>query len=337
MADASGCYIFEKQSIDDLDIAGTLVYTDGSTRDITIDKKQTFLYGTEDYVAAYSGQTQNMMLKYYLSYNEVTSSTSNTTVTSTGTSIARTFTVKTIANSQASPIKISVIPVWNATKSQYDLRYFYYSTDHTKTADVTDYVTIRSGSYSGSNFLAYQTFTFGLDMSLADPTTYGSSTTYIQSTAIKLQPPAALERFIIRDSVSSTLVYGADSSASRRPILYYDTSKQQYFIPSSVFSNLQSVLQSFYYNATPPYDTTTDTTPAVPTHFTVRSASGGSMLTAVSQDLNYYTQAFSLSSPSVNTTYVGSTLVVEFIAKVGDQSLILYGVPVDVAQGTYIG
>ena len=337
LSNNAGCYLYEKQSLSDLDITGVLVYSDGSTRPITIDGSQTFLLGAEDFVAGYAGQRQNLLLRYNLTYNETATGASTTTLSVTDGSISKYFPVTIISTTTAVPIKISVIPRWNAGTNLYTLRYFYYSTAHNRSIDVTDHVSIVTGSFDGSNYTQYQSFGISIDMNLVDPSTYPSSSIYVQSYAIRLQPAAALQRYLITDAQSSPYVYGADSSSSRRPILYFDSSRSQYFISTTLFQNLQALLESFYYAANPPVNNNVSSQIPVPTHFLVRDPYNGTMLMASPQALANYGAAFSLIT-TASSTYVGTNLVVEFLQQTADgTNLILYGVPVDVYAGTYVG
>lgn len=325
-------YVFEKQSLDSLNIQAVLTYSDGTTRTVAIDNQTCFLYGAEDFVSAYAGMSQTFLLKYYLALDEEV--VSNTVSNS---SVSCEFNVVVVPNKLASPLKLSVIPEWNLTASEYQLRYYYYTTDGTAAIDVTSLVTISSGTFSGSNYASIQSFQVSLDMSKVDSVTYPTTTTYVQNVAIRLQPQAALVRWTIQDAASSPYVYGADSTTSRRPVMYYDSTRLQYFIPTSIFTNQQALLQSFYYNANPPYDPSTETTAPAPTHFLVRDAFSGAMIIPEIQEVSDYGIAFSLNNGS-SGNYVGSTLVVEFLQQVSSsENLILYGVPVDVYTGTYQG
>lgn len=338
MLSNGSCYLYEKQSPDSLEITGTLVYSDGTTRRITVDDVQTFIYGKNDLIASYAGMQQKLLIKYFLSSNETTDvSPDNASVVVSDTSISREFVVKIVTNKLATPVKVSVIPEWNASLGLYNLKYFLYSSDHSGTVDITPYVTITGGSFSGSDFVNYQTFVFTVNLNSVNSTKWATSTTYAQNCYIKLQPPTALERYVIADSASSPYIYGLDNSLSRRPVLAYDSTKRQYFIPSSIFMTEESVLQSFYINANPPFDTDIESSAAIPTGFLVRDAFSGAMLTTQTMSLSNYTEAFNLIGGD-NGDFVSVTVIVEFVQKLSSGvTNILYGVPVDVTTGTYIG
>ena len=333
---SGGFYLYEKQKLSDLALYGVLTFSDGTTQKITIDGLQTILYGENDFVASYCGLNQYFLLKYNLSYNQ-TIGTPSSDVKVTTTSISVPFTVKVIANELAAPIKLSVIPQWDPTLSQYVLQYFYYSTNHNRATLITDNVTIGNGTFTGNDFINWQSFTITVDMNTVDSVTYPSSVNYTQSVAIKLQPPASLVRYLIADSLSSPVIYGTDSSDCRRPVMYYDSTLNQYFISTTLFQNSGALLEAFYYNANPPYDSNTETAVPVPTHFTVRNSSTGGLILTSPIPLTNYGGSFNLINGG-NGGYLNGTVIVEFWQASGSNNpYILYGVPVDVHSGTYIG
>lgn len=329
-------FIFAQQPLSSLDIQATITYQDGTTRIAPIDSRQCFLYGQTDFVAAYAGMQQTLLLKYFLSSDEVLATTVNSADTSDG-SISCVFNVTVVPNRLSSPLKISVIPQWNATASLYTLRYYYYSTDGLVAQDVTAFVTILSGTFVGNNYTTPQVLQISMDMHAVDPITYPTTTVYVQPVSIKLQPQAALVRYTLQDALSSPYIYGADSSASRRPVMYYDATRNQYFFPSSIFQNVSAFLQSYYYNANPPYDPTLQTSAIAPTHFLIRDAFKGTQIIPEIQPVSNYNVAFTINGGS-NGAYVNATVIVEFVQQLSLSSTsILFGVPVDVYTGTYQG
>ena len=332
-----GFYLYEKQKLSDLALYGVLTFDNGTTQQIQIDGLQTILFGENDFVASYCGLKQYFLLKYNLNYNQTVSTPTASDVEVTTTSISKMFTVEVIANQLAVPIKISVVPLWDSTQAQYSLQYYYYSTDHDRAVQITSNITIGNGSFQGNDYINWQSFTITVDMNTVDPVTYPTPANYTQSVALKLQPPAALVKYLIADSVSSPVIYGTDSSACRRPVLYYDSTLDQYFVSSLLFQNTAAMLEAFYYNANPPYDSNTESSVPVPTHFTVRNPTNGGLILASPIALTNYDVAFTLINGQ-DGEYVGGTLIVEFWQVNGSNSnYILYGVPVDVSTATYIG
>lgn len=327
-ADGSS-YVFVKQSIDALDIYGTIVYADGSTSDVMLNNRQLQCYGREDFISAYSGMQQKLLLKYFASPSEIVSNTGVTDDT-TLRSISTEFMVSVVANTLAASTKLSVIPLWNSMTSVYTLRFYAYTSDHKSAIDVTSYVTFSGTAFIGSLFGQIQSLTLSLDMSKVYPSIYSTATTLLQPLTIVLQPAPAYVRWTLQDGVSSPYSYGQDASSDRRPILYYSSTRQQYYIPSDIFINEQAVLASFYQNANPPFDTTTSTSAATPTHFLLRDPNSGLMITAAPQAISDYANAFSIVKDTTGM-YVGGTVLMEFVQVISDtEVLTLYGVPVDV-------
>lgn len=328
-------YVFEKQDFSDLAVTATLTYADGTTREVPIDRQRCWLYGQEDFIASFAGMRQSIMVKYFLSSDEALAGD----LGDTGDAITQTVDVVVVPNSLASTFKLSVIPVWVNSAAKYVLRYYYYTTDFSTVRDVTAFVTLveNEGTFDGANYGPWQQFVVSLDMNKVDPTTYQTSATYTQNVCVRLQPIAAYDRYLIRDAMSSTSVYGVDATGNRRPVLHYDASRRQYFIPTDIFQNEESVMTSFYTNASPPYNPITETVPPTPTHFVLRDPVSGQMLVQSPIAVSNYGVAFSIVGDTTGK-YVNSNVIVEFMA-IPDSSTsdILYGVPVDVYTGTYLG
>jgi hypothetical protein len=237
-------------------------------------------------------------------------------------------------------VKISVIPRWDATTSQYVLSFFLYSTTRDRVINVTAMVTISPNTpYNGAYYGQPQVLTLQLDMAQAEPTIYSSSTIYQQTCVITLLPLAATDRYVIRDATAAPVAYGATNTTLPRPVLHYDATLQQYYVPA-VFTTREAFLQAFFANASPPYDTTNETQAPTPTHFWLRDPSNGVLLTAAAIPLTAYNSAFSIIGAGLPNRYagVGDNVIVEFICILSSQTtLLLYGVPVDVYPGSYIG
>lgn len=330
---ASGaCYLYEKQDKSALGLQAILTYQDGRTIEVPIDDRQCYLYGYDDLVAAYAGLKQQLMLKYFLSLDEVTA----TTQTQGDGSISCTFNVIVVPNQLAAPVKISTIPSWNSATNQYELRYYYYTTAGTIVKDVTSMVSITSGTFQPTQYMTEQSFQIGCDLSKVDPTTYPTSTTYIQNVAIRLRPVSTLVRWTIRDALTSPYIYGMDSTSDRRPLLFFDDSLKQHFISTALFTTQAAFLKSYFTDANPPYDSDVDIQAITPTHFVIRDPVKGVLITPDAVAIEDYAAAMSLVISADPTGYVGGTLMIEFIKRVANTNdVIIYGVPVDVYAGTY--
>lgn len=320
-------FLYEKQDFQSLNVYGVLTYEDGTTRNITVDNIQTYLYGVEDLVAAYGGMKQNVTMKYFYGPSETSTSTdpSNQSITAQGS-------VLILANKSANPVKLSIIPVFNQALQRYDLRYYLYTTARSRVVDCTSFAMVQNNTFDGTNYVDTQQFDVSVDMTKVDSSIYQGTAVYTQGVCIKLLPPTSYIRWTISDSISSPYLYGADNSTDRRPVLYYDKSKTTYFIPSSIFTSVAGIIQSFYKDANPPYDTRIETSAPTPTHYGVRDPFSGMLLSTVA--LSDYTQGFTISS---GNDYTDQTVILEFYSRNSDKDLILFGVPVDVRAGSFVG
>lgn len=332
MLDDGRIYVFEKQALSDLDFTITLTYADGSTRVVPIDNQRCFLYGVTDFTSSYAGMRQNITVRYALPATEVLNPDP-----AVPNAIAASIEVVVVPNKLASTFKLTAIPVWVNSAARYVMRYFYYTTDFTSAIDVSALVSITTGTYDGSLYGPYQVYTVSLDMSKVDATKYNTSALYTQQFAVRLQPYAAYDRYLIRDAMDSVFVYGVDATGNRRPVLHYDSSIQQYFIPSDIFLNTAAVVESFYTKASPPYNPLVSSVPVQPTHFLLRDPTSGAMLVQSPIALTDYTSAFAIVGDTTGS-YVGNSVIVEFLEVVDAQTTnVLYGVPVDVYTGKYLG
>ncbi|CAK9254169.1 unnamed protein product [Sphagnum jensenii] len=298
-------YIYQGQNANSLGIQVTLTYSDGHQRNAPIDSQQTFLYGLTDFIASYPGLQQGIIAKYFLSSSE---QVSGSLAANSATYISAEATLVVISNQLQYGVKISVIPRWNATLAR------------------------------GSLYGVAQNLTLQLDMSLVDPTTYSVSTLYQQTSIITLQPIAAYVRYILQDATNATVIYGPDTTGNRRPVVHYDATLQQYYIPA-IFPTQTAFLQSFFYDGNPLYNTVSETAPPVPTHFVFRDPASGQMLVAAPIPLAQYTAAVSIIGTGSANRYAGtgSNILVEFMTILGgsNPSLILYGTPADVVTAVY--
>lgn len=323
-------YIYQNQNVDSLGIQIILTFTDGHQTTVPIDNTQCFLYGTEDFVASYPGLQQNILVKYFLSSDE----TATNSLLSEGRNfVTGEVSLIVVPNQLTTGVKISTIPRWNSSTSAYDLFFYLYSVSRNTVVNVTGMVTIDTSTpYNGSLYGVAQNLTLTLDMSQVDPTTYTQSTTYQQTLVITLQPIAALVRYILADATNAAVVFGADSTNNRRPILNFSTSGNQYVI-SSIFANQAAFLLSFYTDGNPPYDVSNETSAPVPTHFQLRDPSSGLAITTAPIPLASYNTPFNITGTGLQNRYAGtgSTVLVEFLTIVsGSATLINYGTPCDV-------
>ena len=154
---------------------------------------------------------------------------------------------------------------------------------------------------------------------------------YRQNVFITLRPYSEFVRYVISDNENLEPTYGADSSIMRRPIIYYDSEIEQYFIPSSRFENKEAFLEAFYFNANPPFDVRETLSAPVPTHFTIRAIDSLNTMIATPIEIDSYTKAWNIIDQYYPSALVNGNVIVEFLYRISDTDYsILYGVPVDV-------
>lgn len=333
-AEDGDIYIYETQDVRSLNITAKLTYDNGFIREISTDGEQCISYGINDFVPSYPGLRQPIMIKYFLSEDELSSAD---VVTVSGVRyISATTHIVVRSEDIVSSMKLSVVPLWDSTQSKYYLRYFAYDIDGEWMEDVTVNVTT-TPTFNGINYGTWQTIVASIDKKNIVAIGLNKSSIYQQSFAVQVQPISIYERYVLADVVGGDVVYGVEAGTSRRPILSYDSTISQYFIPTTVFENVEAVIEAFYTNATPPYDTSELIAPVTPTHFIVRDSLTGASVTAIPMSLETYGTAFNVTGAPINR-FLGQTVIVEFLKYVDESTyLTLFGVPVDVKSGVYQG
>lgn len=324
-------FVYTKQDPNTLNIQPYVIYADGSRKDIPVDNSRCFIYGLTDYNPSYPGYKQPIMAKIFLTTRET--STINTD-TGKHRFISTIRNLVTVANTNTIYGKLSVLPIWNNLLSKYELRWFLYINTRDRMWDVTDLVTETSETaFDGTKYTGQiQKITMTID--IASLLNIDAPVLHVQNVWLTLYPSTEYQRYIIRDGVSDNYAYGVESSTMRKPVIHYDETLTQYFIPTSIFANKEAILESFYTNARPMYDPVTETVAPTPTHFTVRDSYGRMVITNPIP-IDQYTQAWSVITAGLASQYVNSTLVVEWLKeKSTNQYEIIYGVPVEVKRSS---
>lgn len=322
--DGTDFYVHQRQPVSQLVISPVLTYSDGSTEEISVDNISCFAYGLDDFVPSFPGQRQKILVKKFLGRNQV-SPIAETNGSGKFVSLEKWITV--IANQSLDGIKVSIIPLWNPTTQKYDFKYVAYSDRRDKVHDVTNYVTLLS-SFDSGIFSIFQKLSFAVDLTEV----FGTSATveYRQSTHLKLKHYNEFERYVLKDSADDAYAYGVEAPERRRPIIHFDPSLGQFFVPTSRFANSAAFVEAFYKMARPPYDPDVELGPVTPTHFTIRNSDNLASLIAAPIEIAQYAQAWNILAQGDPSAFVGNVMIVEFLAKVSDQYQIIYGVPVDV-------
>ena len=332
--DDNGFYLFPDQDPASLVITPRVVLSNGTTRAIGIDNAICHLYGFEGFTAAYPGQTVELIIKYFLHPNQqavtkklITSGNSRFLVNQV------TVTVKDPGTNEYS-VKIVVVPVYLASVSKYTLVFFMYTLGDNNVRNITPLVNV--SAFDGRLMGIDQSITMTLRIRDVFPEAE-TDFIYQQPVILKLAPYDYYDCYVIRDSVGDTYgVYGVDSPILARPVLYYDSSIEKYFIPTSKFSNKNTFLEAFYYKSRPLYDSQWLNSPVNPTHFTIRNAINGMLMISAPISIESYGQNFSLINVENQNQLLGSNCLVEFLRYENNQYTVLFGAPVDVHSGTFI-
>lgn len=323
----SDFYIYQRQDPSHLGITPRLEYNDGTVMDVEIDNKSCFLYGLDDFTPSYPGQQTKVLIKKYLGYKEYSK---NNTIIDGQRYITCEKMITVLANKSIDGIKISVMPIWNPHTNEYVFRYVAYSDRRDKVIDVTDKIDMKIPFDFGK---FYQTQHLQLFVDLKDVFDSDSTVPYLQNNYITLRPGNDFVKYTISDYSNLAVVYGSDNPYCRRPVIYYDEELEMYFIPTSRFGNKEALLEAFYENANPPYNTVNETKAPIPTHFTIRALDDLTVLITTPIPIERYNQLWSINRMGRSDMLVGANVIVEFLIESSGQYLILYGVPVDVYTG----
>jgi len=332
--DDEGLYLFPDQDPSSLVITPRLIYNNGTSRVLSIDNTVCYLYGLDGFTAAYPGQSVELLVKYFLAPTQQASGDALVVTEDTHYLMKQvTLTVKDPGTNEYS-FKILVVPKYIVSTSTWTLLFFMYTVGDTVVRNITPNVTVSAG-FNGQTMGADQAVILSLRIRDIFPDA-ASDFIYQQPLAIRLAPYNYYERYILRDTMGDLYgIYGVDSPILARPVLYYDASIEKYFIPTSKFSNTNTLLEAFYYKLRPPYNSDWLTAPPNPSHFTIRDAVNGMLLLSAPISLEGYQQSFSLTNVTSPDQLLGINCIVEFLLYEQDQYTSLWGAPVDVYAGIY--
>ena len=320
-------YIKERQDPSHLNLRPYLVYADGSKAYVNIDNTKCFMYGLDDFIPAYPGYSQTLIFKYFLGRNETALNTTEKFLTCSKELVV-------IKDKSDYSFKVSVVPLYNNTLSQWYLKFFLYTDDRNACYDITDQVTYDEdfpfvGSYDKWGIEQHVVIDYDVSVALNLNEEMPGS----QSFWITVWDPNTFERYTFKDNEDSDFVYGVDGSITRRPVLHYDRVLDVYYIPTSIFHNKEAVIESFYTLSRPFFDTRTESVAPTPTHFIVRDSQNGQQLISSPVDLDDFGKAMNFIGNDRLPS--GGTVIVEFLQLIMNTYVVLYGVPVDVYVGTY--
>ena len=322
-----GFYLYLDQDPNSLVIVPKLLYNTGREVNLTIDQMITHIYGLEGFTPAYPGQQIDILVKYFLENSQQAAGSFVDAVAGTRFLFKQdTITVRAQAD-VAYQMKILTVPRYNVATSNYTLQFFLYRIGDDMVRDITHLVSI-DPVFDGQNTISEQFIEMSFNIQDVFPAAL-STQIFNQTLGIRLAPYVMYERYIMRDSISSTKVYGVDSPVLSRPVIYYDNTLEQYLIPTSKFANTSLFLEAFYYNNAPLYDATWLIEPITPTHFTLRDAGNGGILLAAPVAIADYFTAVSITGSNPDML-VDINVIVEFLKEDLGVFSPIFGSPVDV-------
>lgn len=320
-------FVLQGQDVSELNLAAQLTYDDGTTEEVAVDGEKLYLYGVDEFFPSWTGLRQPVLMKYYLS-------TGQSSATGANFLTAETNLIVTSSDSRAN-VKMVLIPSWSATASAYVLRYYLYSVDRDRATDITDHVTFRTGEFLGAAFGDQQVLELQVNLNEVDPVAWTETLIHSQDITITVQPLASATRWIIRETPTSIIVYGAANPSAPRPRILWNPTRERYRIPSSVFRSEEIFKTSFYDYAQAPFDPETETAAPNPTHFIFRDMTSGAAVVANAIAMEDYDTDIRVTGASNLDRYNGTTLIVEFVHRPNSgNDQILIGVPVDVYEET---
>lgn len=336
--------LYTDQTVERLAIYPELIFADGSKQMLTVDGLTTFVYGLNEVQTTIAGMEYPILVKKFLAMG-VPSLLGEMTPNGTRFLVLEKKLVIE-PRGRAGISKISIIPIWNPTTLRWDVRYFAYYIERNAFLDVTNQVTYTNPdvTFNGQLLDTRQNIIIRVPETMpeGDVQDYEqvislilrSNTATVPYEFSDVQPPA------VPPFIPSETVYGIQDQWHNRPIINYDSTLEQYFIPTSLFptdetDRAKNFLEPFYIHAEPPFIPAIETQAPTPTHFILRDSLTGRSLSMHAISVEDYDSPFALITLSSPNEYVSKTVIVEFLLQQGSTYSILYGVPVKVVTGTY--
>ena len=323
--------LYRGQNKDDLAIFPELEFSTGEKLIVPIDNAVSFMYGWEDIKTDMVGCEYDLLFKYYLTDHLLSTIASGGDVRFV--TATKTIIVENI--DQVGYTKISIIPYFDNTVNEYRLKFFAYYQTRGGFEDVTSKVAIIGPALdmTSVSYGVWQSSTLRVPMDDG----LGNLINFDQDFMIQFNAYHSNENWLIKKEDSSVLVYGANDGTHNRPVLRYDSSYRQYFFATSDYINKDKFLEFFYTNAEPPCVGPNESTPPIPTHFTIREMNQGSVILPDVIPIESYDQLMSLITlPTHPDQYNDTVVVVEFLKEETGGYQVLYGVPVDTLAGNYV-
>ncbi len=326
---ALGFYIFPDQDPDSLVIDPQVTYNNGKVTSIPIDGSVCHLYGFEGFTAAYPGQQVDILVKYFLSPMQQAAGDFLDVVNDARFLFKQEKVIVMATDETEFKIKILTVPRYVPALGAWTLMFYLYEIGSDTVRNITHLVSTDI-PFNGVDMNANQAMILSFRLREVFPAA-NQDIQYQQPLVIRLAPFSFYERYTTRDSIGDEWgVFGVDAPTVPRPVIYFDPTAEQYYIPTSKFMNVDIFLTAAYYKARPLFDTSWQVEPIEPTHFTIRDASTGMLVLASPIEMVNYAQAWSVLGPLSNVL-VGTNCIIEFLAELQSGAMAtLYGAPIDV-------
>lgn len=246
---------------------GIVRYSDGKSKNVTIDGSRLSLLGLTTYVATILGQKAPLVLDYKLDSNEV----AYNAAAGLERHISVRYDVKTVEADGAYSPKLFVYPVWIDDVNGYDLEFWLYNLDRDQVYSVTDKVKL------GANSAAYRPTRYGVtqDLSyainLADVDSRFSAYRHVQTVSITLfhSPIEAGTPWTVGYTPNQAPQYGDGLEAQ---VEYFNAGYSTVNLVNGI-ATLDEWLEQLYYATKPLVNTQAEVIAPRPTHFVIVAAS----------------------------------------------------------------
>jgi len=322
--------VYVGQDPEELDVFAVINYANGDRVTLPIDNIDTHIYGLDAIDNTQVNSEFNVIVKHFLQDTASVGPTPQLLTDGNKRFLVAEKTVKVIPRSTDGISKLMPIPLM--VNGLYQLKYAAYFDGR----DRFELIPIDGVTWDSNPFVGDQTtVTQELIVSLTIPNG-GDPIEHSQHFAIKMNALPTNVPWVISETKDDVLKYGSDTASYNRPVLWYDSAIEKYFVPTSEFTTYTKFLQAFYYMAYPPYVMGVELSPVEPTHFAIRDADSGQSKTSAPIPIDTYDQSTTLITPLGSADYYkDKTVIVEFLQQVGENFNILFGVPVEVKAGTY--
>lgn len=322
--------LYVGQSVSELSLQPKLVFADGSVVLIAQDDSNCHIFDLNNVEALHPGQEYTILSKFVLS-DTITAVSEILEGNGTDRYVTDVNTIVILSQNKHIYSKLSMVPVYNSLTSRWTLGSlaYYKSRNAVDELSIGTDVTITEGTFDGSLLGTPQALTLEVASAAED----GSMETLTQTVVVTVNDPSSETPFLIADSVDDPTVYGLNDLDHDRPVIYFNSTTETYYIPTSKFADTDKFLHDFYEMASPPYLADTETEAPVPTHFIIREfviGQTGRVLLPQAIPIDEFYQAMTFLTTLGTNQYVGATVIVDFLTQVDEMYTILYGVPVEV-------